>query len=195
MIKYTVEENSEAHDYGIYDLLTKGPGLKNLGAISEDTYIFGVGTEDHNEQMKSLTEQLGRFSLILGIKNEDNVIKMFISYADNCHYEPLTLFQYETLIGILKECKKYLIMPTRPLKININHELYPNHRGDRLILCPFDKDIVYEYEKEYCDIKDVDTAIEEIEREIDVLFPHKEIEKQVSKVFTLLPFLKRNNKQ
>lgn len=195
MIKYTVEENSKTHNYGVFDLLTKGPGLKNLGGISEDTYVFGVGVEDHNEQMKNLIEQLGRFNLVLNIQNDDKEFNLFINYADNCHYEPLTLFQYETIIGILKECKKYIIMPSRPLKVNINHELYPNNKEDRLILCPYNKDMAYEFEKEYCDIKDVDTAIEEIKKEIDVLFPHKEIEQEVSKVFTLLPFLKRNNKQ
>lgn len=185
MIKYAVSEQTENKNYGIYDFLTLGACLANNGVIGEDEYSFAVGSSK-----ESLDNQDIDGNVVISLNDDQGIKKVFINYDDINKIEPLTLFQYETIIGILNECRRYLCQFQKPLKINISNQLYPKNKSDRLILCPYNPKAAYEFEKEYYYVMDIDSAIEEIEQEIDILFPINEVE-EAAKVFKLLPFFKR----
>lgn len=189
MIKYKVSEQTKNKNYGIYDFLTLESCLANIGVIGEYAYAFAVGSSNDcldNHDIEG--------NVVVNLNDDMGIKKVYINYENINKIEPLTLFQYETIIGILNECRRYLFQFQKPLKINISNQLYPKNKSDRLILCPYNPKIAYEFEKEYYSVMDIDSAIEEIEQEISILFPDEKID-EPDKVFKLLPFLKRNNKQ
>ena len=186
MIKYSVYNNTDKKNYGICDILKKGPCLRNLGAISQNGYMFEVGITNPSVKKFEFEKQIGDFNLMLSVYSNSTNIRIVFDYVERHDKEDINLFQYETILGILEECKGFEDDFQRPLKINLPKDIFKSSKMDKVIIYPYDQDVIYDFEKDFYEIKDMDTIVEELKKLKEELRPSKE----ENKVFRLLPFKK-----
>ena len=190
MIKYAVDKNTSIKNYGIKDIILKGSCLKNLGAIGSDKYLFEVGINNPESKKYEIEKQIGDIVFLITFYKNTNDFRIVISYEGN---EPISLFHYESIIGILEECKKIKDDLNLPIRINIPSQLISDSNNDSIVMFPYDTNDAYEIEKEFYDLMDFDSAIDKMNYEKEKLLPSIEREevKEKSKVLSLFPFLRK----
>ena len=190
MIKYRVDNNTNNKKYGIQDMILKGAHLKNIGAISDNKYLFEVGISDFNVIKYDIEKQIGDISFTFTVHDNSNNLRVVIDYISD---EPITLFQYESILGILNECKKTMELIDKPIRINIPMKLVPNTHKDFIVMCPYSLKNAYEFEKEFYNLMDVDNAIQVIDDEREKLVPpiEKKLNNEKEKVLSLFSFIRK----
>lgn len=189
MIKYAVDKNTSIKNYGIKDIILKGSCLKNLGAIGSDKYLFEVGINNPESKKYEIEKQIGDIVFLISFFKNTKDFRVVISYEGK---EPITLFHYESIIGILEECEKIKDEIDLPLRVNIPSQLIADSRNDSIVMFPYDINDAYEFEKDFYDLMDFDSAINIIQNEKERLFPTNNIiVKDKQKILSLFPFLRK----
>lgn len=120
--EYYNDENTLNKNYGIYEYFKKEKSeqLKTYGAIYDDKYIFCDDIYDHRGTIDNLEQKYGRHSIWFspyGEKCDENELE-FYGRSNSGENFP-SIFQYETILGILDELKKYSSEKNELIKVTI----------------------------------------------------------------------------
>ena len=113
--------NPETDNYGIYDYFKLEGYNKSLGIILDDKYVFKVGIGDHYVSHVSFEDEYGPYNLWLCADND----YLGISYIRDVGGE-ITDFQYRCVIGLLKDCQKYINETNKKILFDISERLFTN---------------------------------------------------------------------
>lgn len=113
MEKYRVDEDTINKEYGILKTLTNNNCLKNIGAITNNKYLYEVGITSYEGKKYELERTIGDYNFEINIFKLEEEHLVIIKYIERDNISKVNEFQYNTLIDILRECKE----SKKPLEI------------------------------------------------------------------------------
>ena len=119
-LEYLIDRYNDDDDYGITDLCSNividEENNNNMGAIYPEKYVYHTKINDKANFMHSVFDRFGPFNVYfyIGIDLKFDVIRLDIKYTEftvngdnNIEEYNITPFQYDTIIKIVTEFKKY----------------------------------------------------------------------------------------
>ena len=103
---YEVKEDTSYKNYGINETLKYPYCLKNIGAITDNKYLYEVGITSYEGKKYELERTIGDYNFEITIFKLEEEHLVIIKYIEKDNINKLNEFQYDTLIDILRECKE-----------------------------------------------------------------------------------------
>ena len=105
MAEYKVY-NPDIDNYGIYDYFKLKGYHKSYGIIKEDKYVFKIDIADHRLASDEFKTEEGPYNVLVCADTAEGNCLEVIHLGNKT--DEIKDFQYECIIGLLKECQKYI---------------------------------------------------------------------------------------
>lgn len=119
MAKYEVNEDTNDKNYGIYDYFKLEGYHKSLGVILPNKYVFKTGIGDHYVSHMNYQDEEGPYNIWVCADSNYLGIQYICDVCDE-----ITPFQYESAIGVLKECRRYIKETGSEITLDVTERLF-----------------------------------------------------------------------